>query len=197
MSRQRKTCSGLSSCAVLLAMLFWAMPHAYADQYEDLLQFTCKPESYYFSMQTLTMWVPNCKTTRSCKIKDVSGQDSSLIAPKQLLKQPYECRLQNHVVTIHLVDQRHVCLTSAFNIDIRINGKSVHIFPAYGEERCFHGERHLVDLSVNGLTDCAFPSSRDDEAKPSCLYKKPYEIQQVIEMVNDDSSGKNSLLKQK
>lgn len=162
--------------ALLLAM--FPLSAVRADEYEDYFQITCKPESDYFALRTLTLAVPDCKAYGKCEIKDLSDPDSRLFYANKFLDKPYKCRLQNRVLAIKLTNYRAAEGRGAcggiphFDVNLSVDGKIVHEFNAYGYNRCEHAETHLIEFwsQLDRLRDCSLPDN--SQASPTCFEKK-------------------------
>jgi len=154
---------------IILWFVIIVSPVAKAEEIWDGIRITCLRDLGYFDVETMTINLGynaqnivdgSKKGALAKKLKSENG----IYTVKSLLKEPYVCDLGDAKIGIEVKDyapahEHGECAgLDNFSLLIRVDGKEVHEFDAYGINRCTNGETHLVDLVDFGnfktLEDC-------------------------------------------
>lgn len=156
-------------------LLIWAVllvlpQQARADSQWDAIHFTCIPDLSYFSLETLRLEDVEPKNAEVAKQLE---SQNGLYEPKNLLGNPYKCVLPTGTITIEIADYiaphypGECSLDEYFDIVVRIDGKNVHRFNAYGQ--CWAPSPHLIEINrFNHIRDCTLSPGHKGKKEASC-----------------------------
>lgn len=168
---------------VLICAAVFGLPYSVkADSEWDGIQITCDKYLNYFALRTITLQdlEPNADDKKHIQ------QQSNIYDIGHLLKHPYTCDLPAHkvkgsnlkfparAISIAITNyiaphERGECsLSEHFDIQLSINGKTIHEFSAYGINRCTDPETLLMELDqLNTLRDCALSRGHKGKTEES------------------------------
>jgi hypothetical protein len=150
-----------SPCLLLAAAWLCTPNPAKADWSSDAIQVSCSQNLHYFSLRTIEI--------DDERANEQDQQESGIYDILGPLNHPITCNLAtpaSRMISVSVEDynashERGECAAMAsFSISIKVNGKEVRRFSAFGMNRCLNGETHLIELnSFDILKDCTIPDA--------------------------------------
>jgi hypothetical protein len=131
---------------------------AAADQTWDFIQLSCDPNFHFLSIRGIVLWGrPHGDTAPYTEMYERLRSKSSMYAPEQLAKTPFNCSFGDNNVSVAVENYLPARATGEcglvphFEVAVRSDDKEIY---RYRANRCMDQVLHIVDIDDNHIQDC-------------------------------------------